>query len=142
MADAVSVRILAWPEARADAMSVREAVFVVEQGVPPEIELDDWDPQCEHALAIAPHGRVVGTGRLLPDGHIGRIAVLREWRGRGVGGAILAALIDRATARGMRRIVLNAQTHAVPFYARYGFAPFGDEFVEAEIPHIAMAREL
>src|SRR5262245_18843953 len=142
MADAVSVRILAWPEARADAMSVREAVFVVEQGVPPEIELDDWDARCEHALAIAPHGEVVGTGRLLPDGHIGRMAVLREWRGRGVGGAILAALVDRAAVRGMRRIVLNAQTHAVPFYARHGFAPFGDEFVEAEIPHIAMAREL
>jgi predicted GNAT family N-acyltransferase len=142
MIDAISIRIVPWPEARQDAMSVREAVFVVEQGVPAEIELDEWDPQCDHALAFEPGGRAVGTGRLLPDGHIGRIAVLREWRGRGVGGAILAALIDRAVARGMRRIVLNAQTHAVPFYARYGFAPFGDEFVEAEIPHIAMAREL
>jgi predicted GNAT family N-acyltransferase len=142
MTDAVSIRIVAWPEARADAMSVREAVFVVEQGVPPEIELDEWDAQCDHALALEPGGRAVGTGRLLPDGHIGRMAVLRDWRGRGVGGAILAALVERAAARGMARLVLNAQTHAAPFYARYGFVAFGDEFMEAEIPHVAMARDL
>jgi predicted GNAT family N-acyltransferase len=142
MTDAVSIRIAAWPEARADAMSVREAVFVVEQGVPPEIELDEWDPQCDHALALEPGGRAVGTGRLLPDGHIGRMAVLRDWRGRGVGGAILAALVERAAARGMTRLVLNAQTHAAPFYARYGFVAFGDEFMEADISHVAMARDL
>jgi len=142
MTDAVSIRILPWPDARTDAMSVREAVFVVEQGVPPAIEIDEWDPQCDHALAFAPRGRVVGTGRLLPDGHIGRMAVLRDWRGRGVGSAILAALVERAAARGMKRLVLNAQTHAVPFYATHGFVAFGAEFMEADIPHVAMAREL
>src|SRR5262245_28609164 len=142
MNDSISIRILAWPAARAAAISVRDAVFVVEQGVPAEIELDEWDPQSEHALASEPGGRIVGTGRLLPVGHIGRMAVLRDWRGRGVGGAILGALVDRAVARGMRRLVLNAQTHAVPFYARHGFAAFGDEFMEADIPHVAMAREL
>jgi predicted GNAT family N-acyltransferase len=142
MSDSISVRILDWFEARAPAMSVREAVFVVEQGVPPAIELDEWDPRCDHALAVGPGGRVVGTGRLLPDGHIGRMAVLREWRGRGVGGAILDALIARAGTRGMRRLVLNAQTHAVPFYARYGFAVSGHEFMEAGIPHVAMVRDL
>ena len=142
MTDAVSIRIVPWPEARTDAMRVREAVFVVEQGVPPEIELDEWDPQCDHALAFEPGGRCVGTGRLLPDGHIGRMAVLGDWRGRGIGDAILAALVERAAARGMRRLVLNAQTHAVPFYARYGFVAFGDEFMEADIPHVAMARDL
>ena len=142
MIDTISIRIVPWSEARPDAMSVREAVFVVEQGVPPEIELDEWDPKCDHALAFEPGGRAVGTGRLLPDGHIGRMAVLRDWRGRGVGGAILAALVERAAARGMRRLVLNAQTHATPFYARYGFVAFGEEFVEAGIPHVAMARDL
>ena len=142
MNDSISIRILAWPEARAAAMSVRQTVFVVEQGVAPEIELDEWDAESEHALAYEPGGRVVGTGRLLPDGHVGRVAVLRDSRGRGVGGAILTALVDRAAARGMRRVVLNAQSQAVPFYARHGFAAFGDEFVEAEIPHRAMAREL
>src|SRR5262247_3623399 len=142
MSEPFSIRILDWSEARAPAMTVREAVFVVEQGVPPEIELDEWDPQCDHALAFAPGDRAVGTGRLLPDGHIGRMAVLREWRGRGVGGALLVALVERAAARGMKRLVLNAQTHAVSFYTRYGFAVFGDEFVEADIPHVAMARDL
>ncbi|HTO48716.1 MAG TPA: GNAT family N-acetyltransferase [Burkholderiales bacterium] len=142
MNEAIPIRILPWPEAHASAMSVREAVFVVEQGVPAEIELDEWDPASEHALAFGPGGRAIGTGRLLPDGHIGRMAVLSDWRGRGVGSAILAALVDRAAARGMRRLVLNAQTHAVPFYARHGFAAFGDEFMEADIPHVAMAREL
>jgi predicted GNAT family N-acyltransferase len=138
----VSVRILAWPDAEADAMRVRDAVFVIEQGVPPEIERDEWDQRSEHALALDREGRVVGTGRLLPDGHIGRMAVLPEWRGHGIGGYILASLVARAHERGMTRVVLNAQTHAVPFYARHGFAPFGDEFIEAGIPHVAMAREI
>jgi len=138
----VSVRILAWPDAEAKAMRVRDAVFVVEQGVPPEIERDEWDQRSDHALALDRDGQVVGTGRLLPDGHIGRMAVLPEWRGQGIGGRILASLIARAHERGMKRVVLNAQTHAVPFYARHGFAPFGDEFMEAGIPHVTMAREI
>jgi predicted GNAT family N-acyltransferase len=70
------------------------------------------------------------------------MAVLRDWRGRGVGGSILAALVERAAARGMKRLVLNAQTHAVPFYAGHGFVAFGAEFMEADIPHVAMARDL
>jgi len=123
-------------------MRVRDAVFVVEQGVPPEIERDGWDQRSDHVLALDREGRAVGTGRLLPDGHIGRMAVLPQWRGQGIGGRILASLIARAHARGMKRVVLNAQTHAVPFYARHGFAAFGDEFMEAGIPHVAMAREI
>jgi predicted GNAT family N-acyltransferase len=138
----VSVRILAWPDAEADAMRVRDAVFVLEQGVPREIERDEWDQRSDHALALDREGRVVGTGRLLPDGHIGRMAVLPEWRGHGIGGRILASLVARAHERGMQRVVLNAQTHAVPFYARHGFAASGDEFVEAGIPHVTMAREI
>ena len=138
----VSVRILAWSEARAAASAIRETVFVAEQGVPPEIELDEWDERCEHALAVAADGRAVGTGRLLPDGHVGRMAVLREHRGHGVGSAILGALIDRARSRAMARVVLNAQVQAAPFYARFGFAISGDEFEEAGIPHVEMARDL
>jgi predicted GNAT family N-acyltransferase len=138
----VLVRIVGWSDARTEAQRIREAVFVAEQGVPPEIELDDWDERCEHALAFDACGRAMGTGRLLPDGHIGRMAVLRESRGQGVGGLMLEALIERARARGMRRVALNAQTHAVPFYARFGFAVAGETFMEAGIPHVAMARSL
>jgi predicted GNAT family N-acyltransferase len=136
------VEILPWADARTAAQCIRETVFVAEQGVAREIELDDWDERCEHALAYDAGGRPVGTGRLLPDGHIGRMAVLRESRGQGVGGAVLEALIERARARGMRCVALNAQTHAAPFYARYGFAVAGETFMEAGIPHVAMERNL
>ena len=85
MIDAISIRIVSRPDARGDAMRVREAVFVVEQGVPPEIELDEWDAQCDHALAFEAGGRVVGTGRLLLDGHGQPNGAWRPWRG--VGGA-------------------------------------------------------
>jgi predicted GNAT family N-acyltransferase len=134
--------MLVWRDAEAEAMRVREAVFVAEQGVPREIERDEWDACSDHALAIDGDGRVVGTGRLLPDGHIGRMAVLPEARGQGIGSRILESLIARARERGMKRVVLNAQTHAAPFYARHGFVAEGGEFVEAGIPHVAMAREI
>jgi predicted GNAT family N-acyltransferase len=140
--DAISVRIMSWPDARAEASRIRETVFVAEQGVPREIELDEWDERCEHAIAYDAARGAIGTGRLLPDGHVGRMAVLPEWRGQGVGGAILEALIERARARGMRHVALNAQTHAAPFYARFGFAAVGAEFIEAGIAHVEMAREL
>jgi predicted GNAT family N-acyltransferase len=139
---AVTVRILAWRDAAAAALGVRDAVFVDEQGVPREIERDEWDERSEHALALDSAGRAIGTGRLLPDGHIGRMAVLAERRSEGVGAAILAALIERARERGMARVVLNAQTHAAAFYARYGFAVVDAEFMEAGIPHVTMARAL
>jgi predicted GNAT family N-acyltransferase len=138
-----TVSVTSWAEARAAAVPVREAVFVVEQGVPREIELDEWDDRCDHAVARDEHDSAIGTGRLLPDGHIGRMAVAREWRGAGVGGAILQALLDRAKSRGMTRVVLNAQVHAAPFYARFGFVTSpGEPFMEAGIAHVAMERDL
>lgn len=138
----LSIRILSWADARAEASRIRETVFVLEQGVPREIELDEWDARCDHAVAFHPSAGAIATGRLLPDGHIGRMAVLREWRGKGVGGRILAALTDRARVRGLRRVVLNAQTHAASFYARFGFVAVGEEFIEAGIPHVEMTRDL
>ena len=87
-------------------------------------------------------GTPIGCGRLLPDGHVGRMAVLASWRGRGVGAALLTRLVAAAQARGDARVVLNAQVQAMPFYARFGFAPVGAPFVEAGIPHQAMARAL
>ncbi|MCZ7564285.1 MAG: GNAT family N-acetyltransferase [Burkholderiales bacterium] len=142
MRRAFSVAIMDWTAARAEAGPIRFAVFVAEQGVPAAIELDEWDARSDHALARDARGVAVGTGRLLPDGHIGRMAVLPDWRGRGLGAAILAALVERAAARGMSEIALNAQTQARGFYARHGFAPVGTEFMEAGIPHIAMTRRL
>ena len=136
------VRIVDWEAARADARPVREAVFVVEQKVPLEMEWDDLDPVCDHAIARDTAGRAIGTGRLLPDARIGRMAVLAEWRGRGVGAAVLVALVERAEQRGMKQVTLHAQTHAASFYARYGFVAEGDVFMEADIPHVTMTRTL
>ena len=107
-----------------------------------EIERDLLDPVCRHAIARGPGGGVIGTGRLLPDGHIGRMAVLRSARGAGVGGAVLEALIDEALRLGMVEVALNAQTHALGFYLRHGFEPHGDVFMEADIAHRAMRRAL
>lgn len=119
---------------------VRETVFVAEQQVPLEEEWDEIDPQCQHVLARDADNRPIGTGRLTPQHKIGRMAVLKEWRGRGVGDALLLALIDAARARGWTEVGLNAQVQAMAFYARHGFEPVGPRFMEAGIEHQAMRR--
>lgn len=121
---------------------VREAVFIREQGVSVAMEYDQWDRSSLHALARGPEGHPIGTGRLLPDGHIGRLAVLREWRNRGVGSIMLLHLLNAARGRGMERVVLEAQTSAEGFYRRFGFTREGTEFMDAGIPHIQMSRTL
>jgi len=131
-----------WTRLADRSRPIRQQVFMREQGVPQELEWDESDPDSRHALAFDAGGNAIGTGRLLPDGHIGRMAVLREWRSKGVGAALLRHLMELARSRGMLRLALNAQTHAAPFYARFGFSPEGDEFMEAGIPHISMTQAL
>lgn len=138
---AFSVRITNWNDDQAALRSVREQVFVREQGVPIEMEWDASDPLCQHVVAEA-SGYAIGTGRLLQHGHIGRMAVLAPWRGRGVGSALLDALLQLARGQGIRRVRLNAQTRAVPFYRHHGFAVEGEEFFEAGIPHCHMGRDI
>jgi len=135
------IETLDWAAARAEASRIRLQVFVEEQRVPREIEMDDMDAACLHALAWL-DGKAVGTGRLLPDGHIGRMAVLGESRALGVGGAILERLVQEARRQGMREVVLSAQTHAIGFYRRHGFSEQGEVFAEAGIPHQEMRRVL
>jgi predicted GNAT family N-acyltransferase len=132
------VRTADWSTDRERLRAVREEVFVAEQGVPLELEWDEIDPQCVHMLAEDEAGQPIGTGRLLPDGHVGRMAVLSQWRGRGIGGALLRSLMAVAAARGMREVVLNAQVQACDFYARHGFVAEGPVFAEAGIPHRCM----
>ncbi len=142
MPPAFTIRILSWHEAAGLARPIREQVFLIEQHVPRELEWDEWDAPSEHAVATSEDGRPIGTARLLPDGRIGRMAVLVEWRRAGVGSALLRALLERARQRGMRSIVLHAQTHAAGFYRRLGFTERGEEFLEAGIPHLEMTLEL
>jgi predicted GNAT family N-acyltransferase len=138
VAEAVRVELGEWTAMRTHAEPVRHAVFVEEQKVPAEIELDGFDPVSVHALAFDREGRVLGTGRLLPDGHIGRMAVLRRSRGTGVGSALLQALLQEARARGDRKVLLSAQAHAIPFYERFGFVAEGEEYDDAGIAHRMM----
>ena len=135
------IDLLPWEKARDHAAPIRFAVFVEEQGVPREIELDEMDGACVHAVAFE-GDRAVATGRLLPDGHIGRVAVLKPWRGRGIGSRMLGRLIEQARSRGDREVALSAQVHAVAFYRAHGFVEEGDAYLEAGILHQAMRRVL
>jgi predicted GNAT family N-acyltransferase len=132
----------AWREYEASLRRVRHAVFVVEQAVPVDLEWDEHDATSLHALAVDVDDAPIGCARLLPDAHIGRVAVLAPWRRHGVGSALLCAMLDAARARGDRHVVLNAQVSAMPFYAHHGFVAEGDKFDEAGIAHCAMRRAL
>ena len=124
--------------ATADLRAVRDMVFVQEQGVPVEIERDALDPLSRHVLARDADGRPIGTGRLTPDRRIGRMAVLPEWRNRRVGEALLKALLDQARELRWNEVTLHAQVPAMAFYARQGFLPYGERFVEAGLDHQSM----
>lgn len=137
-----NVRLADWRHDAAALKSIRRDVFVVEQRVPESLEWDGVDPDCRHAIAEDGHGRAIGCGRLLPDGHIGRVAVLRDWRGQGVGAALMVKLIGLSRARGDAKAMLNAQVHALPFYERLGFVVAGEPFDEAGIAHQAMELPL
>lgn len=140
------IEIGSWQVLGEAAQVVRHAVFVEEQRIPAELERDPADAGCIHAVAFDANGQAVGTGRLLPlpDGvmKLGRLAVLRSWRGRRVGQALLQALLDAARGQGAREVMLHAQQSAASFYLEAGFEPRGEEFMEAGIPHLEMVLEL
>ena len=143
-----TVSLASWKQLGESLSQVRFTVFVREQGVPPEIELDALDAdtaRCLHVAATDDTGTVIATGRLVldhPIPRIGRMAVLKAWRGRGVGAAILEILCAEAKRRGFTDVLLHSQTHATPFYFKLGFLSHGSEFVEAAIPHLEMRRKL
>jgi len=121
---------------------IRQQVFVVEQGVPESRERDGLDPDCWHVLARDEAGQTIGCARLSPEHKIGRMAVLREWRGQGVGAALLRELIQRARTLGWSEVTLAAQVSAIGFYEREGFVAYGDVFEDAGLPHRAMSLSL
>lgn len=142
VASEFTVRLGDWGSLQQDAQFVRKAVFVEEQGIPAELEWDANDVNCLHAVAYSDAGEPVGTGRLLPDGHVGRMAVLSAVRGHGVGAEILRNLMAQAKNRGDGIVMLNAQQSAEPFYRKEGFVRVGEIFEEAGIPHVAMQKSL
>ena len=137
----VSVELTGFSRHQEAILSIRFDVFVKEQGVDPSLEIDGQDPDCLHAIAYI-DGKAVGTGRLLPDGHIGRMAVLPDYRSRGIGSAVLRKLIKAAGDRGDRQVILASQVHAALFYERFGFQTHGAPFIEAGIEHIHMQLQL
>lgn len=139
------VRRADWASDHGKLARIRREVFVVEQGVSEAEEWDGLDADCVHVIAITGEGAAIGTGRLLPDGpgcRIGRMAVLKPWRGRGVGSALLSALVTLARERGFAETRLHAQTHALEFYRKHGYQACGEEFMEANIPHYEMRLRL
>lgn len=132
------------PEEMAQVMALRHAVFCDEQGVPPELEHDAEDATALHLVAVE-GDRVIGTCRVLGEGpsvRLGRMAVAREHRGRGLGAALLAAAHAAAAEQGAREVAIHAQMSALGFWERAGYVAEGPEFEEAGIPHVAMRRVL
>ncbi len=129
-----------WDTLRLPARTVRTAVFVVEQKIPLALEQDAMDPACFHAVAFDTGDQPIGTGRLLPDGHLGRMAVLAHARNRGIGASLLVTLMLAARRRGDAAVVLHAQINAEQFYLRHGFAREGAIFFEAGIAHVCMVH--
>ena len=136
------VKLVNWIDAEPLIRPVRESVFIHEQAVPKELEWDGLDPRCAHALAWNDQGDAIGTARMQANGTIGRMAVLKDWRGRGAGRALLEALLDCAVRQGLTCVTLSAQTHAIGFYERAGFHVVGELFIDAGIPHRKMVKEL
>ncbi len=132
------VRRARWPDDADSLRRIREQVFVLEQKVPLELEWDGRDDTAVHMIAEDRAGRPIGTARLLPDGQIGRMAVLPKWRRRGVGGTLLRELLDVAALEPGLHPFLNAQSSALGFYRTHGFLAQGDEFMEAGIAHQRM----
>jgi predicted GNAT family N-acyltransferase len=130
----MKVSICSFVDAQVAIRQVRHEVFIDEQGVSVEEEFDGDDHDCVHVVASV-SGRPVGTGRLKPDGRIGRVAVLKSVRGSGVGRAIMAALEEHARSCGMQRLWAHAQVQALTFYERLGYRVAGETFMEAGIAH-------
>lgn len=135
----IRVRVADWQKDNADIRRIREAVFIAEQSVPPELEWDAEDAGALHFLALE-GDYPVGTARLLPDGEIGRLSVLKDWRGLNVGDTLLTAVIAEAEQRDLKEQKLSAQVYATAFYERFGFTVVSEEFLEAGLPHVDMVR--
>jgi len=133
MSNPFTVHLISWHDGEPLLRAIREKVFMQEQGVPAELEWDGLDNVCHHALALTANGEAIGCGRIMPDGHIGRVAVLPEWRGKRIATAIMEMLVDYARSQNYAKVELNAQV---------GFEAKGKVFMDANIPHRKMTLQL
>ncbi|HED36164.1 MAG TPA: GNAT family N-acetyltransferase [Gammaproteobacteria bacterium] len=131
-----------WKKDKTALSAIRRKVFIEEQNVPEELEWDEDDALCKHILVTDEDNNCIATGRIKPEGHIGRMAVLKECRHSGIGSTILRELIKIARAQKLEKVFLHAQTTAIEFYKKQGFETCSDEFMDAGIPHKAMEKKL
>lgn len=134
----IQISRVRWEDSGPVLAEIRREVFIMEQGVPAELELDDHDATARHFLALAPDGEPIGTARLLPSGRIGRVAVLSSWRGKGIGRVLMTEVLRAACEPGLPRPHLHAQVPTIPFYESLGFVVCGEGFEEAGIAHQPM----
>ncbi len=137
-----SIQFSEWSRDADLLTALRHKVFVDEQNVPIEMEIDAMDTQCQHIKASLPDGQLIGTARLLPNHYVGRMCIAQDYRNQGIGGAILEFIIQHARRENITALYLNAQLKAQAFYQRYGFIADSDIFMEAGIPHIHMVLKL
>jgi len=130
-----------WDKHKEQLSSVRYEVFVVGQNVPPELERDEADRHYNHILALDGE-KPVGAARLTNDGYIGRVAVLEEYRGMGIGRELIRQLEEVAFELGFNQVELGAQLHALPFYEKMGYQAFGDIYMDAGIEHRHMKKNI
>ncbi len=137
----ITIRQTSWQKDEEDLRKIREKVFIEEQQVPLQLEWDGLDMGATHWL-VDVDGKTVATARMLDNGHIGRMAVLADYRHKGIGSALLKSVIATGRQRGLAELILNAQTTAIPFYTKQGFHAEGDVFDDAGIPHRRMRLTL
>lgn len=136
----IHIKICRFDENKTDIQKVRIAVFEKEQGVSRSLERDGRDPECTHVIALADNGTPIGTCRIQPDGKIGRMAVLKDYRGNGIGGRMLESIIEAARQNGVIKLMLHSQETAIEFYRKFGFTTEGSPFFEADIVHVKMVK--
>lgn len=138
MKDNFVIQVVSWQIHSAPLKTVREEVFIKEQQVPAELEWDGLDETAQHLLALNSAGEAIGCARLPGNGSIGRMAVLKPWRGKGVGSALLGKAVALYRQQGIKNITLSAQMHAIPFYEKAGFEVCSEPYLDANILHVDM----
>lgn len=133
----IDIKVVDFNSSFSDIEKIRTSVFIKEQHVPIELEWDEFDNESTHILAYYDN-KPVGTARLLKDGHIGRMAVLKAYRNRKIGENMLKYVLDIAKNNAIKNVELSAQEHAVEFYKKQGFAVTSDVYLDAGIPHYTM----
>lgn len=136
-----------WDELEQDAKQIRKAVFVIEQQIPEQEEWDAQDALSLHFVVYVPDQHLnlvqpIATARLLKNNSIGRVAVLKQYRGQGVGCLIMQKVIEQAKIEQREYVELSSQVHAVAFYESLGFIKEGEVYLDCGIPHIDMYMKI